>query len=412
MTGIEYGFPLINRDPDQAPVDRQNYHSATNPAVREAVEAQICEEVVEGRYKIVDYKPKIISSLGAIQKPTGKVRLIHDASQPSEGSLNSYAELEEKASFESVQSAVDMIEEGFYLAKIDLKGAYRSVRILPEHRTLAGLRWKFANDSEPVYMVDTRLPFGARLAPIHFHKITQAVKHIMQRNGCRGITVYLDDFLIVAPTYQECLNQMNTLIRLVRKLGFAVAWDKVEGPTTKLTFLGIEIDTLDMELRLPQQKMEAFSDLLQDCCERKRLSLRQLQRLAGKLNWATQIICHGRTYLRILFEAMRGLKHQSHKRTISPELFGALQYWLYLLNSSNGKRLIPGATTLTSGHTTVISQDTTHNNTFGLGSFLYKLFIKYVCVKAAHFWAAQLNVNIDIKCLFLFAMTLNILLIW
>ena len=111
---------------------------------------------------------------------------------------------------------------------------------------------------------------------------------------------------------------MSTLLKLVRKLGFAVAWEKVEGPTTKLTFLGIEIDTRAMELRLPQQKLEAFSDLLHDFSERKRLSLQQLQRLAGKLNWATQVICHGRHYPRIIFEAMHGLKHRSHKRAMSP----------------------------------------------------------------------------------------------
>ena len=55
--------------------------------------------------------------------------------------MNSYAELEETTSFESVHGGVEMIE-GYYLAKIDLKSAYRSVRILPEHETYSGLRWK------------------------------------------------------------------------------------------------------------------------------------------------------------------------------------------------------------------------------------------------------------------------------
>ena len=147
MDGIRYGFPLINKTVDNVRVERDNYQSATNPTARPAVEAQICEELSEGRYRIVDTKPQIISSLGAIPKTKDKVRLIHDASQPEIGSLNSYAELDEKASYESVQDAASMLEEGFYMAKVDLKGAYRSVRILPEHQTLAGLKWKSGKGS-------------------------------------------------------------------------------------------------------------------------------------------------------------------------------------------------------------------------------------------------------------------------
>ena len=115
------------------------------------------------------------------------------------------------------------------------------------------------------------------------------------------MVVYLDDFLIVAPTYEECLQNLNNLIKLVRRLGFAVAWDKIEGPTRQLTFLGIELDTIAMELRLPEEKLNAFDELLYSYSQRKRLSLKQAQHLAGKLNWATQVVSPGRPYLRIIF---------------------------------------------------------------------------------------------------------------
>ena len=212
MTGIRDGFPLVNREVDSAPVERENYHSATNPKVRDKVEAQIKVEVAEGRYQIVDYKPHIVSSIGAIEKSNDKVRIIHDASQPSQGSLNSFAVLDEKTSFESVQNAAAVLKKGYYMAKLDFKSAYRSVRIAKSHHTLAGLKWHFSDQEEPVYMVDTRLPFGSRLAPLHFHKISQAVKHIMQKRGSCDLVAYLDDFLLIAPTYQECMENLNNVL--------------------------------------------------------------------------------------------------------------------------------------------------------------------------------------------------------
>ena len=46
-------------------------------------------------------------------------------------------------------------------------------------------------------MYDTRLPFGAKLAPTIFHKLTQAVRRMMNRRGFDLVIVYLDDFFIV-----------------------------------------------------------------------------------------------------------------------------------------------------------------------------------------------------------------------
>ena len=47
------------------------------------VEAQIKEEISNGRYIVTRDKPLVISALGAIPKPdSGDLRLIHDCSRP------------------------------------------------------------------------------------------------------------------------------------------------------------------------------------------------------------------------------------------------------------------------------------------------------------------------------------------
>ena len=45
-------------------------------------------------------------------------------------------------------------------------------------------------------------------------------------------------------------------------LGMSVALDKLEGPSTSLTFLGLELDSTHQKLRLPQTKpLEIMGEL-------------------------------------------------------------------------------------------------------------------------------------------------------
>ena len=59
-----------------------------------------------------------------------------------------------------------------------------------------------------------------------------------------------------------CCAALNTAFRLCEHLGFPVAPNKVEGPSTVLTFLGIEIDSVAEELRLPREKLDRIKSLI------------------------------------------------------------------------------------------------------------------------------------------------------
>ena len=339
MEGIANGFRLVNL-PGFCQVEQENYRSATCAENREAVEKQILTELVENRYVVVDWKPTIVSALGAIVKSGGGIRLIHDASRPEDLSLNSYAVLESKQKFETIDNAEALLKKDYFMAKLDLKAAYRSVRVHESQYSLTGIKWTFSGDQHPTYMVDTRLPFGARFSPGIFHKLTQSVKHMMETRGFNGLVVYLDDFLIVESSKQRCLDALNTLISLVRVLGFSVAWDKVCGPAQNLTFLGVELDSRCMRMRLPGDKVDDFCTLIDEFVRRSRVSLRQCQRLAGRINWAAQVYRIGRNYLRRLFEAMKPLKSGHHKMRLSCEAKEDILWWKQVLKTSNGVRLI------------------------------------------------------------------------
>ena len=145
-------------EPPEVQVCTPNYRSALDE--RDKVEAQIREEIANGRYMVVQEPPLITSALGAIPKSDGGVRIIQDASRPDGNALNDFA-LKDKVSFQTVDDATANLEQGDYQAVIDLKLAYRVCRSRRGHWRYAGLQWTFNGHPAPTYMVDTMLGFGS-----------------------------------------------------------------------------------------------------------------------------------------------------------------------------------------------------------------------------------------------------------
>ena len=68
---------------------------------------------------------------------------------------------------------------------------------------------------------------------------------------------YLDDFLVVgAPNSSEYAATLTTLLRVFDRLGLPVAVEKLEGPLSCLVFLGFQLDSEAMVIRLPQLKLK------------------------------------------------------------------------------------------------------------------------------------------------------------
>ncbi len=83
-----------------------------------------------------------MTALVAISKQDGGMRLIHDASLLLDMALHDYA-TKDPCQYQTVQDALHHIQPGWYMAKVDLKAAYRSVGIARTDRPLTGLKWCF-----------------------------------------------------------------------------------------------------------------------------------------------------------------------------------------------------------------------------------------------------------------------------
>jgi hypothetical protein len=107
---------------------------------------------------------------------------------------------------------------------------------------------------------DAMLPFGLRSAPIIFSAVADASEWVVRSKGATYVFHYVDYFVFVAPPRSDkCRLDLTCFMRTCEELGVVVADDKTEGPAT---CLGVEIDTLAMQLRLPQDKLERLRELL------------------------------------------------------------------------------------------------------------------------------------------------------
>ena len=122
---------------------------------------------------------------------------------------------------------------------------------------------------------------------------------------------------------------MSTLVKLLRHLGFRINWSKVVDPTQCITFLGIEINTLSMCKRLPDDKVLALRRELEIFSKRTRASKRQLQSLAGKLNFAGRVVYGGRVFTAA-----------GHKCVLSGEVCSGIDWWHKYMAYFNGVALI------------------------------------------------------------------------
>jgi hypothetical protein len=77
---------------------------------------------------------------------------------------------------------------------------------------------------------------------------------VEKKSGISTLDHYLDDFLFAgAALTNDCQKLMDTFCFVSKELGVSIVENKTEGPTTKLTFLGLEIDIVLMKVRIPEQ---------------------------------------------------------------------------------------------------------------------------------------------------------------
>ena len=254
LSGIQFGFRVgfVPHLVSLRPRTGNLRSAALHPNVIDSyLAAEVAAGRVAGPLATPPWPHLHTSPFGVIEKnhQPGKWRLILDLSSPRGHSVNDGIP---KDPFSLQYVTVDMaikallnLGPGALMAKFDVKAAYRNIPIHPADRFLLGMHWQDG------YYIDLVLPFGLRSAPFIFDSVAAAVEWILKHNyGIRPLFHYLDDFLTMGPAGSPtCQQYVDTASEIFHRLGLPLHEEKCIGPSPVLTFLGIELDSIQQIAR-------------------------------------------------------------------------------------------------------------------------------------------------------------------
>lgn len=309
----------------------------------EAITADLAAEVEAGRiigpFAAPPHHGFVCSPLGSVpKKDTTERRRIHHLSFPPGNSVNSHIHIHDVcySSIDDTVRMVKMLGRGALLCKLDVKAAFRCVGIRPTDRALLGMHWQGR------FFADAALPFGMRSSPEIWDRYASLARWILvHRMGLRAVMFYVDDFLIGgAPHSRECELAKRTALETFATLGIPLSANKlaVDGtPRTAIKFVGILIDTDAMQLRLDPERLREIRTLIGEWLARTHCTVKELQKLIGKLSYASKMVHAARSFTRRLIDALRSATRAGQDTLrITPAFTADLQWWHRFAAAWNG----------------------------------------------------------------------------
>ena len=125
-----------------------------------------------------------------------------------------------------------------------------------------------------------------------------------------------------------CGNNINVIKSAFERLGVPLAPDKIIGLLQTITYLGIEIDSINCVIRLPKDKLDelicVFSLLARE--EKVHQKKKDLLSLIGSLSFACKVVKCGRFFLRRLIDLSTTVHSLLHHISINSEARKDIQW--------------------------------------------------------------------------------------
>ena len=198
---------------------------------------------------------------------------------------------------DNLSTVLKMVRQDFYIANMDLEGAYYTVPLLCMDQKY--LLFQFEGNLYK-YM---RLPNGLSSAPRIFTKILKPVFSTLRKED-HQIMGYLDDTFLMGDTFNGCKNAVLASVKLINNLRVFIYPEKSKYfPSQVIEFLGFIINSKKMTVSCSESKQNDIEAILKEVKIRTKAVIRILAKLIATLEAALSGIQHGRLYLWYLHQS-------------------------------------------------------------------------------------------------------------
>ena len=134
-------------------------------------------------------------------------------------------------------------------------------------------------------------------------RVSNCVSEIHRVLGFRNhdqsfnILNYSDDYAGAEDSLDSALLSFFSLASLLKELGLEESVDKAVSPSTTMLYLGVEFDSLRMEMRIGSEKCKELREDLQKWYRKTVATKQEIQSILGKLMWVSRAVQHSRAFI-------------------------------------------------------------------------------------------------------------------
>ena len=115
------------------------------------------------------------------------------------------------------------------------------------------------------------------------------------------LIIYIEDILILGADLAEILMARDSVLAILQSLGFIINLKKsVLEPSNLMEFLGFLVNSVDLTLTVPEEKVLSLMKLCTETLKAGSLTLRELAGVIGKLRATSPAFTHAPLQTRYL----------------------------------------------------------------------------------------------------------------
>lgn len=338
---LKFGWPLGYNIPEVPATTVDNHPSALFhlKAVNDFVATELTYDAIIGPFDEDPFEPWFRTSplMTRAKKGTDERRIIVDLSFPPKKSVNDGIDPSDHFGMDitySLPTIADLITQlqqhgkGAYLWKADLRRAYRQIRSDPLDSPFLGIKV-----GSKIY-IDRCPPFGCRSSASICQRMANAIVFIMAKDN-HTITAYLDDLGGCHPSLNSATHAYQRFLNLASELGLELSPNKCSPPSTAVEWLGYHVDSTNLSITIPTEKLQEVLSECERWLNRDRASKRMIQAIIGKLIFISNCIRPGRKFLARILATLRNMKDNTWT-TLSQHFKADLRWFLHYAKEANG----------------------------------------------------------------------------